>query len=326
MIMDEQQEALTVLQKANLAFNTGDFEGAIALYQQAANKIPPLASSLEFNISLAQLRFAAGGETISGALPLVVENSTHPAPVLKVIQKLFTADNLAVAVNLQPLDNNSWQSTNDDPHFYLDIADKVLAAGFYQLALQLNTDKALSKASAKLYCDYGNGFNEQDTIVFCVPFNKAASRIVWLGQPVKALRFDPLEVALEFKLEAFELTSVCETSALAYMENSLLDKNIVLPEPAEDYQHNLYQLYDSMIKDGFNNVSYEEWIQLKELPSLPDNSTVAKHITGFTHKPVFSVVMPTYNTDEVYLRECIDSVLNQSYPYLELSSAIHSSK
>lgn len=322
MIKDERIP-LTVLQKANIAFKAGEYETAIDLYQQVAAKVPPLATSLKVNIALAQAKLADAGTKPKAQLAAVQTEpaTTIPKPELVLKNTVADADSLAVAVNLQPLDNNSWQSTNDDPHFYLDMADKVLAAGFYQLALQLNTEKALSKASAKLYCDYGNGFNEQDTIVFCVPFNKAASRVVWLDQPVKALRFDPLEVALEFKLEAFELTAVCETSALAYMENSLLDKNIVLPESADDYQHNLYQLYDCMINSGLNSTSYEEWIQLKELPSLPDNGTVAQHITGFTHKPVFSVVMPTYNTDEVYLRECIDSVLSQSYPYLELCIA-----
>ena len=322
MIKDERIPS-TELQKANIAFNAGEYETAIGLYQQVATKVPPLATSLKVNIALAQARLADAVTQPKAPLAAVQTEpaTTIPKPELVLKNTVADADSLAVAVNLQPLDNNSWRSTNDDPHFYLDMADKVLAAGFYQLVLQLNTDKALSKASAKLYCDYGNGFNEQDTIVFCVPPNKAASRVVWLGQPVKALRFDPLEVALEFKLEAFELTSVCETSALPYMENSLLDKNIVLPEPTEDYQHNLYQLYDCMINSGLNSTSYEEWIQLKELPSLPDNGTVAQHITGFTHKPVFSVVMPTYNTDEVYLRECIDSVLSQTYPYLELCIA-----
>lgn len=35
-------------------------------------------------------------------------------------------------------------------------------------------------------------------------------------------------------------------------------------------------------------------------------------------KRIFSIVVPTYRTSELYLREMIDSVLNQTYPFLEL--------
>lgn len=323
MIMDEQRESTTVLQKANKAFREGDYHAAIELYKQVANTLPPLAASLKINILLAQARLAKITTAIStAAVPVYIENKTTLAePVLIVKNTVLTTECLTVAVNLEPLSDSAWQATNDDPHFYLDMAEQTLPAGFYQLSLQLNTDKALSRANAKLYCDVGNGFNEQDTVVFSTPFNKAASRIVWFSQPVKGLRFDPLETTLNFTLETFVLDELCHSSVQAVMEDILLSKQITLPEASADYQQELYQQYDAVVKEGANNVSYEEWIQFKELPSLPDNATLASTMAAFKLKPVFSVVMPTYNTDEVYLRECIDSVLNQSYPYLELCIA-----
>jgi len=39
------------------------------------------------------------------------------------------------------------------------------------------------------------------------------------------------------------------------------------------------------------------------------------------YKPVFSVIVPVYNTDERWLRRCLDSVLAQLYPYWELCIA-----
>ncbi len=45
----------------------------------------------------------------------------------------------------------------------------------------------------------------------------------------------------------------------------------------------------------------------------------------FEEKLVFSIVVPTYETEEAYLREMIESVLNQTYPYLELVLADASS-
>lgn len=39
------------------------------------------------------------------------------------------------------------------------------------------------------------------------------------------------------------------------------------------------------------------------------------------NKPLISVIMPVYNVDEQYLRECIESVIRQMYPYWELCIA-----
>ena len=38
----------------------------------------------------------------------------------------------------------------------------------------------------------------------------------------------------------------------------------------------------------------------------------------FSYKPTISLVLPTYNTNETFLKECITSVLKQSYPHWEL--------
>lgn len=43
--------------------------------------------------------------------------------------------------------------------------------------------------------------------------------------------------------------------------------------------------------------------------------------TSFDYQPMFSIIVPTYNTPERFLREMIDSVLNQSYSNLQLCIA-----
>jgi glycosyltransferase involved in cell wall biosynthesis len=65
---------------------------------------------------------------------------------------------------------------------------------------------------------------------------------------------------------------------------------------------------------------YEEWIQDHRL-TQPDLERIASDIRGMTYKPVFSVIVPVYNTDERWLRRCLDSVLAQLYPNWELCIA-----
>lgn len=60
---------------------------------------------------------------------------------------------------------------------------------------------------------------------------------------------------------------------------------------------------------------YEQYVRTH----YPDDAVkaVLRH-TKLTHKPLISVIMPTYNTDSEYLSEAIDSVLEQAYPYWQL--------
>lgn len=48
------------------------------------------------------------------------------------------------------------------------------------------------------------------------------------------------------------------------------------------------------------------------------NEALRNHIQALPHKPVFSVIVPVYNVPGEYLRQCIESVLAQHYPFWEL--------
>lgn len=66
------------------------------------------------------------------------------------------------------------------------------------------------------------------------------------------------------------------------------------------------------------NNYYDHW---KHYPTVEEYYFQTKSIESFNIQPVISIVMPTYNTPVKYLRECIDSVLIQSYPNWELCVA-----
>lgn len=64
--------------------------------------------------------------------------------------------------------------------------------------------------------------------------------------------------------------------------------------------------------------SYSKWYKKFEEPSAHQQAEFAQEYKTFSHKPVISIVMPTYNTKATYLTAALDSVLNQIYPYWEL--------
>ena len=68
-------------------------------------------------------------------------------------------------------------------------------------------------------------------------------------------------------------------------------------------------------------VDYEEWLKTFGALTNEDCQSIKKHLKTFVKKPLISVIMPTYNTPELWLRHAIDSVLAQLYPYWELCIA-----
>lgn len=61
----------------------------------------------------------------------------------------------------------------------------------------------------------------------------------------------------------------------------------------------------------------ERWIEAN-FPDFVAIAKMRKELKGFTYSPLISVIVPTYNTDLRFLRECLDSVVSQVYENWEL--------
>ncbi len=70
---------------------------------------------------------------------------------------------------------------------------------------------------------------------------------------------------------------------------------------------------------GGANPNIYDWY--KYSPTIPEYQKQVQGWKGFKHKPLISLIMPTYNTPITYLEECIESVQLQSYPNWELCIA-----
>ncbi len=71
---------------------------------------------------------------------------------------------------------------------------------------------------------------------------------------------------------------------------------------------------------GIKNVEtykYQEWLH-KHFPDFIEISKLRGLAQEFSYKPLISIVVPTYNTDPEFLKDCIESVLGQVYENWEL--------
>jgi hypothetical protein len=66
---------------------------------------------------------------------------------------------------------------------------------------------------------------------------------------------------------------------------------------------------------------YQKWIREYDTIDEQDRLAIRTHIDALSYRPLISVVMPVFNTPEAILRETVESVLNQLYPFWELCIA-----
>jgi len=67
-------------------------------------------------------------------------------------------------------------------------------------------------------------------------------------------------------------------------------------------------------------VIYKDWLRLNS-PSKKYYDKQRKESRSFRYQPKISIITPTYDTNEAYLKQCIDSVINQTYPNWEICIA-----
>ncbi len=85
--------------------------------------------------------------------------------------------------------------------------------------------------------------------------------------------------------------------------------------------HGLLNAIRFIPSQAAGEISYEQWVEDYDTLGDADRTAIRAHIETFPHKPVISVVMPVYNIGETWLREAIESVRNQLYPYWEFCIA-----
>jgi glycosyltransferase involved in cell wall biosynthesis/LmbE family N-acetylglucosaminyl deacetylase len=66
---------------------------------------------------------------------------------------------------------------------------------------------------------------------------------------------------------------------------------------------------------------YEQWIAHYDTPSATTLQAYAEQMAGWRTPPLISILMPVYNTPEIWLRRVIDTVRAQIYPHWELCIA-----
>jgi O-antigen biosynthesis protein len=263
---------------------------------------------------------------------------------VEAAHQVFDSGRGVIAFNLKPMhqlepDNsnkNNWISLGEDPYFNLAFdLDNSPSSGWYSVDLRISFEG--KKSISKLYLDTGHGFNEMETVVLPHSSGESVQRIFLTQKPILAIRFDPNEKKGAFSVDALRLTSISESDSLIFMFSRLssshpayegmcqedvetVTKAVALLEK-KPFAAFVHSAYATTFQNQQSGIDYEDWIEQVEAPTLPTPREVANVLEAMIKTPLISIIMPTYNTPEVYLRACIESVRSQSYPHWELCIA-----
>lgn len=233
-------------------------------------------------------------------------------------------------------ETRAWRTEGNDPAFA--CVGGPIPAGWYELELDLAVTKGRI-CNPCLYPDYGNGVFEHQKID--LPFDVRSGHrfrgtvTVMFAQDLKALRFDPTVIPAEFVVIALKLQAIGKLDAAQRLfamgwraQKSWLSKLRFLAGGITRALVRGPRGYGDFLREEMRRIAvpqdasnYGVWLEFYDSPGLVREQEAIKLMQSLVDQPVVSVVVPVYNTDERWLRRCIESVRSQAYPKWELCIA-----
>lgn len=231
-----------------------------------------------------------------------------------------------------------WRAYGGDPAFDCLDGGQVLGGGWYLLDFEVEVHRG-SVHMPCAYPDYCNGyFLEGDSIA--LPLGHARegvhrrAAVVRFSRDVSRLRFDPTVLPSDFTLRALDLRRIGRLEAAKSMLGGLLVRKSpwagvklcarmladLLSGGARRMAERMYGEYSAKPEPG-DLSDYALWMDYYDDRSDTALALARESVGQLAGTPLISVVVPVYNTDERWLRACIESVRGQVYPHWELCIA-----
>lgn len=233
----------------------------------------------------------------------------------------------------------AWRCEGEDPWFAISWrGGKPFPPGWYIVRLAMQSIKG-TLATPHLYVDYGDGLNEVNVMGLALTRDSLRQRpLVHFDKPVKALRLDPspepgerdflLDNCLSLRaIPAPEALLRVGLSRVRVMRHHGARWREVGAEIAKTLRHRKGTVLDTLhanarLEDpGASSIAYAAWVARSDTIDDAERRRIDADIDSMTAAPVISVIVPVYNTNEAWLRTCIESVLGQRYPHWQLCIA-----
>lgn len=250
------------------------------------------------------------------------------------IGRIFWSFGIVTERDLQPSalleaipasDGKKWRSRGRDPFF---TATKSISAGWVRVKARIDCERS---AQSHFYFDAGQGFVADEAVFMSdASGEKEVVRYVKFPKPVRAVRFDPVDVPVEFTLAHFSAEPISDirmwTDAFFLkIEDMRTRRNfrrsltyglkLLLKFNFREFREKLFPPEASVPQKAF-----EEW-RVQHAITPERRASMRAELRTWQDAPSISIIMPVYNVPETYLRKAIDSVVAQIYQRWELCIA-----
>jgi GT2 family glycosyltransferase len=236
------------------------------------------------------------------------------------------------AMRIEPLhqlasDGDGFRSLGDDPQFVLYSARRRLPRGW--VVISFAVELRGQWLSPRLYVDDGRGFHEERSFALPVRAGRRVECMLGLPHRVRALRLDPLAAPGRFVMRDVTIREV----GLVQLAAALMPHLRIAASQPRGLRRlarlavglvrkgDARSLTESLLARGREVSDYQDWIDAYDTLSDGDRGLMRHHADGLAHRPLISVLMPTHDAAEDWLRRAIESVRRQLYPHWELCIA-----
>ena len=231
-----------------------------------------------------------------------------------------------------------WEATGEDPRFTLEDGGVAvrLRAGWYRLRLSASALAGGDLVAPALYPDYGDGFEHQEMIRLPEPDGSGGiDALLVFKWDVQSLRFDPSIRRGRFAIHAFKLQRLPRAVALLRMivsphghdagsrlrQSARAAAAFVRTLRSDGLSAAAADLYERQAAVPRQHGNYAEWVRRYDAIAKSGVEMLRRRAARIEDPPLISLLLPVFQTPEVWLRRCLDSVLLQAYPHWELCIA-----
>jgi glycosyltransferase involved in cell wall biosynthesis len=228
-----------------------------------------------------------------------------------------------IQINYLDIENNTFLSLNDSAHIILNLSQPTNSIRF---SLQIHDNSDNPEGLMKLsYKNNTSNFDDLHTVLLSKANGKYIIRNLKFPFPVDCLKIDFIDFTDFFSIQTFCINPYPN---ILFKFHNFYDLLTVIfnPKTFSEYfdllkNKNFQELKDKLYTEKENKKLkylglYNPPLGVYHKPIF--SNSIKEKILNFKTKPLFSIVMPVYNTPEKYLIKAINSIKKQWYTNWEL--------